>query len=87
MMQILLENPQLEKFLRDMVDSGQYHSPAAVIEAALSRLMAEDFAPGELDRMIDEAEANLLKHGARSLDEVFDALKERSKLARIRAGK
>jgi Arc/MetJ-type ribon-helix-helix transcriptional regulator len=86
-MQITLAKPEFENFIRDQVNGGQYPSPAAVVEAALSQFMSQEFAPGELARMVAEADASIAKHGLRDVDEVFGELKERSKLARIRAKK
>jgi len=86
-MQIVLEKPEFEQFVREKVNGGEYPSPTAVIEAALSRLMSDEFAPGELDRLIAEGEASIAKHGLRDVDEVFDELREQSKLARSRVGK
>ena len=86
-MQILLEKPELENFIRNQVDGGQYSSPTAVVEAALVRFMSDEFAPGELARLVAEGEASIAAGRVRDADEVFADLRERSKLARSRAGK
>ncbi len=86
-MQILLEKPELENFIREQVDNGQYSSPTAVVEAALSQLMGPQFAPGELARLIAEGEASIARGAVYPADEVFKELREKSRLARIRAGK
>jgi Arc/MetJ-type ribon-helix-helix transcriptional regulator len=87
LMQILLDKPELENFIREQVDNGQYSSPTAVVEAALSQLMGPQFAPGELARLIAEGEASIAKGGMRDADVVFAELREKSRIARIKAGK
>lgn len=86
-MQILLEKPELENFIREQVDRGQYASPSAFVEAALSRLMEPQFAPGELARLIAEGEASLIREGPKSMEDVFGRLERMSAEARSRAGK
>ena len=83
-MQILLEKPEIEHFIREQVDNGQYPSEAAVVEAALSNLMRPQFAPGELARLIEEGEAS---GWMRDANVVLAELREKSKIARIKAGK
>ena len=57
-MQILLEQPDLERFVADQVKAGNYPSPEAVVEAAVADL--RDNLSGELDdetvAAINEAE-------------------------------
>jgi putative addiction module CopG family antidote len=86
-MQILLEKPELERFIRNQVDCGQYSSPVEVVEAALSQFMFREFAPGELQRLVDEGEASIAEHGLLNADDVFRNLEEKSRLARLRASK
>jgi putative addiction module CopG family antidote len=86
-MQILLEKPELENFIREQVDRGLYASPSAFVEAALSRLMEPQFAPGEIDRLIEEGEASIARGGLRDADVVFAELREKSRVARLKAGK
>jgi Arc/MetJ-type ribon-helix-helix transcriptional regulator len=85
-MQIVLEKPEFENFIRQQVDGGHYPSPASVVEAALSRWMTDHYAPGELERLVAEGEASLISEGPRSFDDVFARLEEKSALARSRAG-
>ncbi len=86
-MQILLEKPEIENFIREQVDNGQYSSPAAVVEAAISEFMERQFAPGELDRLINEGEASLARYGPLDGEDVFRDLKEMHRAARLKAGK
>ncbi len=50
--------PHLERQILDRVESGRYQSAEDVISAALSSLDQQesigDFAPGELDRLMEE---------------------------------
>jgi Arc/MetJ-type ribon-helix-helix transcriptional regulator len=86
-MNILLEKPEIENFIREQVDNGQYPSPTAGVEAALSQLMGPKFAPGELDRLIAEGEASLIREGPKSFEDVFGRLENMSAEARSRAAK
>ena len=51
-----------EKFITERVQSGKYPSPEAVVAAALHSLAHDEtagqFAPGEWDALIEEAEAS-----------------------------
>lgn len=86
-MQIVLEKPEFEQFIKDKVCGGEYSSPTAVIEAALSRLMTDDFEPGELARLVAEGEASLLKYGPLKAEDVFRELRQLRNPARLKAGK
>jgi Arc/MetJ-type ribon-helix-helix transcriptional regulator len=86
-MQIVLEKPEYERFVRDQISGGQYPSAAAVIEAALSRMMCNDFAPGELNRLAEEGEASIAKFGLLKAEDVFRRLEEKSAAARRRAAR
>lgn len=55
--------PDLEKIIDERVKTGEFASPEDVIRAGLILLQrdrehdaADDFAPGELDRMLEEAD-------------------------------
>ncbi|MGA2499620.1 MAG: type II toxin-antitoxin system ParD family antitoxin [Tepidisphaeraceae bacterium] len=41
-MQIVVTNPDVEKFLDEQVQSGNYASAKDVVEAAVTRLMQDD---------------------------------------------
>jgi Arc/MetJ-type ribon-helix-helix transcriptional regulator len=43
-MQLRFTNPALERFIDSKIKSGQFPSPEAVIEDALSRMMEEEIA-------------------------------------------
>lgn len=73
-------SPQWQEFIRRKLESGDYSSADEVIAAALLALEGQDagdFQPGELDALLDEGERSLTEGGARSADDVFDALKRR----------
>ena len=52
----------VEKLITERVNSGMYATPEDVVTAALGSLESAekfgDFAPGELDRLIEEGEAS-----------------------------
>jgi putative addiction module CopG family antidote len=54
--------PEVEGMIATLVESGDYESPEAVITAAVLALTAndadDDFAPGELSRLLAEGEAS-----------------------------
>jgi len=77
-MQILLEKPELENFIRSQVDGGEFSSPTAVVEAALVQFMSDGFAPEELDRLAAEGEDSLAKYGPLKAEDVFRELEEMS---------
>jgi Arc/MetJ-type ribon-helix-helix transcriptional regulator len=71
-MQFQLIKPELEKFVDELVKSGQFASPTEVIEAGLARLML-DPAPEDLDEetlaAIDQAEGEFDRGEDRSFKE------------------
>ena len=50
--------PEAEKIINDCVESGEFTNAEEVVTVALQRLVGADakpdFAPGELDRLIEE---------------------------------
>ena len=66
--------PELEKFVDEQVKAGRFDTPEAVVAAALTRLMQDDdgidFAPGELQAMVDEGEADIARGDVLTLDQV-----------------
>jgi Arc/MetJ-type ribon-helix-helix transcriptional regulator len=71
-MDVQLSKPELEKFVDELVKSGQFASPTEVIEAGLARLML-DPAPEDLDEetraAIDQAEGEFERGEDRSFKE------------------
>ena len=61
------------KMVRERLDAGGYRSAEEVIQSAMGALeQAEqfrDFAPGELDKLIEEGERSIRKHGTLSVEE------------------
>lgn len=74
-----------EKLIQDRVKSGQYPSVEAMISAAIIRLIQEEphFAPGELDALIAEGEADFERGDTIDGEAAFDQLRQKS--ARLRA--
>jgi len=72
-MRITLQ-PRLKKFVEKQVKAGCYQSTDAVLAAGLTRLMQDeqsfDFAPGELQTLVDEGEADLARGDAFALEQV-----------------
>ncbi|MDB5353840.1 MAG: putative addiction module antidote protein family [Phycisphaerales bacterium] len=67
--------PELQKFIDDQVKAGRYDSPEEVVEAGIATLVQQerygDFAPGELDRLLAEGEADIQRGDIHDGDEVF----------------
>jgi Arc/MetJ-type ribon-helix-helix transcriptional regulator len=49
-MQVRVNKPELAKFVTDKVNAGQFASPEAVIEDALSRMMEDENTLSDDDR-------------------------------------
>lgn len=85
-MQISL-SARFRKLIDDRVRSGKYATPEDVVKAALTTLDQNDrfgdFAPGELNQLIEEGEESLKRDGPISSQSVFKELRQRS--ARRRA--
>jgi len=66
--------PEFEKFVEEQVKTGRFDTPEAVVAAALTRLMQDDddvdFAPGELQAMLDEGETDIARGDVLTLDQV-----------------
>jgi putative addiction module CopG family antidote len=65
--------PELQQFVEEQVKTGLFASPEDVIEAGLGRLRADDFGdfrPGELEGLIDTAEAQFARGEGHTLEEV-----------------
>jgi antitoxin ParD1/3/4 len=77
-MQITLR-PELEEFVNEQVKTGQYTSPADVVEAALARLMVDldDELDDETLAALDEADAQIDRGEGIPLDEAFERLRRK----------
>jgi Arc/MetJ-type ribon-helix-helix transcriptional regulator len=70
--------PETERLIHERMKSGQYQTPDDVVAAAIAALDREersegpgDFAPGELDELIAEGEADIARGDVLDGDEVF----------------
>jgi Arc/MetJ-type ribon-helix-helix transcriptional regulator len=80
---------EVQKEIEDRVKSGQYRSAEDVIAAAVLTLKQQDafddFAPGELDALIEEGERDIANGDVVPGEEVFAKLRRMS--AERRGGK
>jgi putative addiction module CopG family antidote len=80
---------KFRKLIDDRVRSGKYATPEDVVKAALTALDQNDrfgdFAPGELDRLIEEGEQSLKRDGPISGESVFKEIRQRSGRRRARS--
>ena len=62
--------PELQRFIQEQVNAGHFASPEDVIEAGLGRLRQDDlgeFRAGELDGLIEKAEAQFARGEGRTM--------------------
>jgi Arc/MetJ-type ribon-helix-helix transcriptional regulator len=75
-------SPHVEKIIADHIKSGRFTSPEDVITAAISSLDQSttfgDFAPGELNELLAEGEADIQNGDVLGIDEVFNELRRRN---------
>ena len=73
---------ELQRFIDDQVASGAYSTPEDVVLAAMAALRQSeqfgDFAPGELNRLLDKGERSLEREGPVLADEVFEEIRRLS---------
>jgi Arc/MetJ-type ribon-helix-helix transcriptional regulator len=62
-MQVELTKPALAKFVDDKVKAGEFPSPEAVIEDALTRMMADEDAP-----LLSEEDERAIEEGDQAID-------------------
>ena len=76
------------KLVNERLKSGRYSTAEEVVLAALGSLQrqerAGDFAPGELERLVAEGEQSIEREGTVAAEEVFTALRKRSRVTRRR---
>ena len=73
--------PELQRFIQEQVSSGHFATPEDVIEAGLGRLREDDLSdlqPGEMNGLIDKAEAQFARGEGHSLEEVRRRFHDRS---------
>jgi Arc/MetJ-type ribon-helix-helix transcriptional regulator len=75
-----------QKLIEERMRDGRYDSPEDVVRAALGSLISQeqfgDFAPGELDRLLEEGEESIRRHGTQDGKAVFKKLRQRHLKAR-----
>jgi antitoxin ParD1/3/4 len=77
-----------QKLVNERLKSGRYSTPEEVVLAGLDSLRRQEqfgnFGPGELERLVAEGERSIEREGTVAAEEVFAALRQRSKAARRR---
>lgn len=80
-MQVVLKNPELEKFIRDHLKAGHFPSPEAAIEAAIEQMMLDQQSWDDLDpetrAAIERGEAQAERGEGMPLDEAFARLRQK----------
>jgi hypothetical protein len=67
--------PQTQRLLEEQMKKGGYPTPEDAIRAGLASLeLHGDFAPGELDKLLAEGEADLARGDLLDGEEVFREL-------------
>ena len=71
--------PELQQFIEEQVQAGYFATPEDVIEAGLGRLRNDlgDFRPGEMNGLIDEAEAQFARGEGHVLQDVRARFREK----------
>ena len=81
--------PKVRNWIEQRVRSGKYASAEDVVHAAIAQLDQQerfgDFAPGELDSLLDEGERSIKKEGTVEATKAFARIRHRS--AQRRAAK
>lgn len=81
-MDIVLNKPELAKYVEEQVRAGRYDSPEGVVAAALARQIQDerlgDFAPGEWDALLAEAEEDVARGDLLTLEEVREHFRRRA---------
>ncbi|MDB5290186.1 MAG: hypothetical protein JWL69_1427 [Phycisphaerales bacterium] len=72
-------SPEMSQLVEQKLKTGEYESAEAVVLAGLRALdqLDDDFAPGELDRLLSEADESVAKDGTLDGEEAFAARRER----------
>jgi antitoxin ParD1/3/4 len=73
---------KMQQFVQQKLQEGEYDSPDEVIEAGLASLEQQqrhtDFAPGELERLLAQGEADIERGDVYDGEEVFRELDQLS---------
>ena len=84
-------NPETQRMIEERMKQRGYASPDDMVRAGLALLDRQtdtgDFAPGELDRLIAQAEAEFERGEGINADEVFAGIREMSRDFRKRRAK
>jgi Arc/MetJ-type ribon-helix-helix transcriptional regulator len=75
-MQISLSKPDLVQFLEDQITKGHFHSPEAVIEAALTLLQDKSAPEGLEAKTLDSVRTSKAQFGRGEGRELRSALSE-----------
>ena len=69
--------PSIQKFVNDQVNSGRFHSPDAVLEEALTRMMEEEASQMDEQTLatVDESEDQIDRGEVRDWKEVSAELR------------
>ncbi|HWE95031.1 MAG TPA: type II toxin-antitoxin system ParD family antitoxin [Tepidisphaeraceae bacterium] len=80
-------SPEMSQLVEEKLKAGEYDSAEAVVFAGLRALdrIEDDFAPGELDQLLAEAEESIEKDGTLDGEEAFAARRQRRAQLRGRA--
>jgi len=83
--------PEVERLIEQRVSAGDYASPEEVVSAGVRALEQQrvfgDFAPGELDELLAEAERDIDQGDVLDADEVFAELRRMSAARRSQASR
>lgn len=71
--------PELQTFVEAKIQSGEYATPEAVVEAGIARLMDDDDLDDETLQVIAEGEAQLERGEGIPLKEAFARLRQKLK--------
>ena len=70
-----------KKLIEEQIRLGHYENPEAVVRAAVISFSAQqaydDFAPGELNKLIEEGERSIRKYGTVDADTSFRRRREK----------
>jgi putative addiction module CopG family antidote len=74
--------PELEKYIDDQVKAGRYGSPEELLSAAILQLKQSEqvgaFAPGELDGLLAEGEADIGRGDTVDAEQVREHFRRRA---------
>jgi Arc/MetJ-type ribon-helix-helix transcriptional regulator len=78
--------PELQKLVEEQVKAGRFPSADALVNAAVAQVVAEDdFAPGEMEKLLAPGEKDAREGRFVDGDEAFAKLQARSEAERKRS--